>query len=185
MTKVELEKELYGKGDFVLIDNITRFLKQQSLPVDTKKFLYKKLIEIYKRRNMFSEVAILYCKLAEFATTFSEKMENYIWEAENYIKAGNFESADIAIKKAITEASPSEKNAILFNLKKFYQNQANTYEIERRRSSALKTYEKMYRMSIFKSEKKDIEKKLLQLYKDFGMIREFMGMKEKLEKEAV
>ena len=50
MTKVDIEKEISKQGDFVQIDNITRFLKTNPA-TDIKRFLYTKLIDIYQRRN--------------------------------------------------------------------------------------------------------------------------------------
>jgi len=72
MSKAEIEKELKNQGDYVQIDNITRFLKQ-GIPLDLKKFVMLKLVEIYERRAMFQAAADTYNKLAEIALISSEK----------------------------------------------------------------------------------------------------------------
>src|SRR4030043_219910 len=95
MTKIEIEKELAGKGDYVLIDNITRFAKE-NIPTDIRKFIYTKLAEIYEK--------------------------------------------------------------------------------EKRRNRAAKTYEKLLTLNISDAEKSEINKKLLALYKELGMIGELMKM---------
>ena len=181
MTKVEIERELYGRGDFVLIDNITRFLKQSSgVPLDTKKFLYIKLIEIYERRSMCSEAGRLCEVLAELSITSQEKINHLLRATENYIKTGFFDKVDYTMKKALAESTISGKAQIYISVKSFYKNQAETYEKEKRRNNALKTYEKMLRMDIFESDRLDIEKKLLPLYKDLGMIKEFMDLNKRI-----
>jgi len=181
MTKSEIERELYGKGDFVLIDNITRLLKEH-LPTDTKKFLYVKLIETYERRNMFSESAKLYEGLAELAITFNEKINCFIKAAEDYIKAGFFDKADYSIKKAISDANSSERPQIDLKIKEFYKRQAEVYEKERRRNNAVKIYEKLLGMNISEMEKSEIKVKLLTLYENLGMVRDFMELKKRMEK---
>ena len=181
MTKAEIERELYGKGDFVQIDNLTRFLKE-ILPLDTKKFVYAKLIEVYEKRNMFAEAGKLYEHLAEFSTTFNEKIKNFIKASECYIKSGFFDRADCSMKKALSESNSSEKANIYITIKDFYKKQAEVYIKEKRRNNALKIYEKMINMNISEQEKKEIQGKLLDLYESLGMVRDFMEMKKKLEK---
>lgn len=179
MTKVEIEKELSGKGDYVLIDNITRFAKE-NLPTDTRKFIYVKLCEIYERRNMFADAGDLYGKLAEMSQIFSEKANFFTKETENYIKAGFFDKADIAIKKIIANIKASERPKIMNEIKEFFKNQAATYEKERRRSHAVRAYEKLLTLNISDAEKDEINRKLLGLYKELGMMPQFMTMRSKL-----
>jgi tetratricopeptide (TPR) repeat protein len=182
MSKSDIERELYGKGDFVQIDNITRFLKEH-LALDTKKFLYLKLIEIYDRRNMFAEAGRLYENLSELALTFDEKIKNFVKATEEYIKAGFFDRADLAMKKAFSEASPNEKPKIYLTIKEFYKTQAELYEKEKRRTNVIRIYEKLLGMNIAETEKEEIKRKLLVLYENVGMIKEFMEMKRRLEKK--
>ncbi len=179
MTKSEIEKELNGKGDYVLIDNITRFLKENPA-LDVKKFLYLKLTEIYERRNMFSEAAELYDRLSEISSIVEERAKYFTKETEDYIKAGFFDKADLALKKIIVNIKASERPKIMLTIKEFYKNQANTYEKEKRRSLAVKTYEKLLDMNIPDLEKEEINRKLLELYQSLGMIKKLMILKEKL-----
>ena len=181
MNKSEIEKELSGKGDYVLIDNITRFAKE-SIPTDIRKFIYTKLIEIYERRNMFGDAADIYAKLSEISAIPAEKSNYLIKETEDCIRAGFFDKADIAIKKIIANVKATERPKIMISIKEFYKKQAEIYEKEKRRSFAVKTYEKMLTLNISDAEKNEINKKLLGLYKELGMIGQFMVMQKKLEK---
>lgn len=180
MTKVEIEKELSGKGDYVLIDNITRFVKE-GIPTDIRKFVYSKLAEIYERRNMFADAAETYGKLAELGVP-TEKSNCFVKETENYIKAGFFDKADLAIKKIIASVKASERPTIMLSIKEFYKNQARTYEREKRRSFAVKTYEKLLTLNISDAEKNEINSKLSGLYKELGMVGQYMALNEKLKR---
>jgi len=179
MTKADIERELHGKGDFVLIDNITRFLKEHH-PLDTKKFLYGKLIEVYEKRNMFTEAAKLYEGLAELSVTFDEKIKQFVNAAEDYIRGGLFDRADYAMKKALSEAMPNERPKIFLKVKEFYRKQAEIYEKDKRRNNAVKIYERILNMNISDMEKDEIRKKLLVLYENLGMVRDYMEMKKRV-----
>jgi tetratricopeptide (TPR) repeat protein len=179
MTKVEIEKELNGQGDYVQIDNITRFLKE-NIPTDIKRFIYLKLVVIYEKRVMFGDAALIYEKLVEIALSKSEKVDYFTKAAECYIRAGFFDKSDLAVKKAINESTITEKAKITNSIRNFYKTQAETYEKEKRRNNAVKTYEKMLVMNYPDAEKKEINKKLAGLYKNLGMIEQYIAMQKKL-----
>jgi tetratricopeptide (TPR) repeat protein len=179
MTKVEIEKELTGKGDYVLIDNMTRFLKE-SLPIDIKRFVLLKLVLVYERRNMFFEAAEVYNKLVEIALTPQDKVNYRTKATECYVKTGFYDKADLSMKNLSSEAKASDKAKINSSMKDFYLKQAETYEKEKRRARAIQAYQKLIEMNLLEVEKNHINRKLLELYKETGMIREFMDMKKKL-----
>jgi tetratricopeptide (TPR) repeat protein len=179
MTKAEIEKELSGKGDYVLIDNITRFMKE-NIPTEMKKFLYAKLAGIYEKRNMFSDAADVYGRLTEISAAPAEKENCLVKETENYIKSGFFDKADMSIKKIIATVKANERPKIMIAIKEFYKTQAKTYEKEKRRSFAVKTYEKLLTLNISDFEKDEINKNLLGLYKELGMMGPYMVMRKKL-----
>lgn len=179
MNKEEIEREFAGKGDYVLIDNITRFLKE-NVPQDTRRIAYLKLVEIYEKRNMFFEAADIYKKLSEIALKSSDKINYLAEEAKSYIKSGMFEKADATIAIISEEAKHAEKNRIMLYIVEIYKKQAQIYEKEKRRNRAAKTYEKLLTMNIPEEEKGEIRKKLSGLYKELGMIDEYMKIKSKI-----
>lgn len=178
MTKAEIERELKNQGDYVQIDNITRFLKQNP-PLDIKKFLYANLIEIYNRRKMFGEAAETCGRLAELMLNDEEKSGCLKKEIEFYIKAGLFEKADATLRIALSTIKSNEKPKLNLQIKEFYKQQAENYEKEKRRSMAVKTYEKILTMDISNSEKKEVEEKLSRLYKELGMVENYMKLAKK------
>ena len=176
-SKSEIEKELEGKGDFVQIDYINKFIKQE-LPRDIKKFLFIRLADISEKKWMFKEAAKMYNNLALISIAFSEKIKHYVKEAELYIKSGDFEKADEAVKKARSNANASQKAEILFAVKNFYRRQAEIYEEEKRRNNASRIYEKILQMKLSENEKQEIKERLLELYEKLGKFNEYSALEK-------
>lgn len=177
MTKVEIEKDLEGKGDFVKIDHLKRFL-EQDIAFETKKFVYFKLAEIYEKKGMFNDAGKIYENISMLSTSFSEKIQDYVKGAELYIKGGFFNRADESIKKAFSQANLAQKADIYIAIKNFYKRQAEVYERELRRSHAVKIYEKLLTMKISESEKQEIKDKLINLYEKLGRIKEYYALRK-------
>ena len=176
MSKTEIEKEISTKGEFVQVDYLNSFLKED-LPTDIRKFAMVKVAEIYERKMMFGEAAKIYNNLSLISIPFAEKIKCHVKEAELYIKGGYFREADYATQKAMNQANNSEKNDIMFNIKQFYRKQGETYEKEIRRSNAVRMYEKLLELSTTETEKNQIKEKLLDLYQKLGKFREYNALK--------
>jgi len=176
MTKKEIENFLKGKGDFVQLSHLEIFLKKD-LPLDTKKFVYLKIAEIYEKKSMFTEAAKICHNLAIISVAFSEKIKYHIKEAELYVKAGMFSRVDEAMRKAMNDANATEKAEILITIKNFYKRQAEQYIKEHRRNNAAKIYEKLLEMNISEIERKEIKENLLKIYEKIGKLREYYDLK--------
>lgn len=176
MTKLQVEKELDGKGDFVKIDYLTRFLEEE-LSFDMKKFIYLKLVRVYEKREMFNEAARIYSNLAEVSIAYSEKIRFHLKESENYVRAGIFDLAERAAKKALHNANAVQKPEISLEYKNIYKKLAEEYETQNKRRHAVKLYEKLVSMNLTEEEKFVIREKLLDLYEKLGMVREFNLLK--------
>ena len=182
MTKSEIEKDLQGKGDYVQIDNLRRFLKE-NLAIDTRKFVLMKLVLIYENRKMFSEAADLYGKLSELAMNASERSSFLIKQIEDYIKSGFFDMVDLIMGKLMSETVKyTDKAKITSTIIGFYVTQAQIYEKEKRRSKAVEIYEKLLTMKIPDSDRTEIKNRLLKLYYALGMVDKYMNLKESSSK---
>src|SRR6266498_806145 len=98
MTKSEIEQALQGKGDYVQIDHLGRFLKE-NIALDTKKFVFLKLAILYEKSKMLNDAAKMYDNAAELSIAFAEKIKHYAKEAELYARAGTFDKVEQAMKK--------------------------------------------------------------------------------------
>lgn len=171
MSKSEIEKELNGKGDFIQIDYLNRFLAQKP-PLHEKKFAFMKLIEIYESKKMFNDVAKIHNNLALLALSPQERIDSMIKETKAYIRGGRFDEADAVMRRAMDEVTIVKKADIFEEIKRFYRQQAEIYEKENRRNNAVKVYEKLLSMKISEQEKSDVKARLLSLYDQLGKFRE-------------
>ncbi len=178
MSKSEVEKDLSNKGDFVQIDHLTAFLKED-ISTDIKKWAMVKMAEIYEKKFMFRQAAKIYNNLAMICITFADKIKNHVKEAELYIKAADLKEADHACQKAMSQANTFEKNDIMASMRQFYKKQAEAYEKELRRNNAAKMYEKLLEISQTTAEKSQVKNKLMELYQKLGKFREYNAMKSK------
>lgn len=181
MTKSEIENELKDKGDFVKIDYLSRYI-HEDLATDIRKFCYEMISEIYERRSMFNDAAKAMDIVGENVPALNDKIKYFTKEAELYIKAGYFDKAEEAIRKALAKASSKQKDEIKNSLKGFYKNQAETYEKERRSSHAIKVYEKMLTLTnITEAEKAEINKKVMSRYESLGKINDYFTAKRRID----
>ncbi len=178
MTKSEIEKEIAGKGTFVQIDYLTRFLKEP-LTMEMKKFVYQKLAEIYERTNMFKEAGKMYDSMAGLSITFVEKIKHYMKGVETYAKGGDVVETDNAMKKAMAEANTVQREEIYQQTLRIYKNQAEIFEASNKRANALQIYEKLSGMRIGESERTRIREKLKVLYEQLGKRKELQEISRK------
>ena len=179
MTKVEIENELKGRGNFVQIDSLGRFLKEP-IALETKKFVFLKLAELYEKAKMFNEGAKMYGSAGDLSLAFAEKVKHYLKETELYVKAGSFDRVENAMRKAINEGNAKDKENIQISVKMFFKEQAQLHEKELKRSNALKYYEKMLEMKLSDQERLEVREKILDLYKKLGKITESRALERSL-----
>lgn len=179
MTKSEIEQFLNGKGDYVQIDHLGRFLKEP-IALDTKKFVFLKLAVLYEKARMLNDAAKMYDNAAGISIAFVEKIKHYMKETELYAKLGAFDRVEQAIKKAMAQANFREREEMKVSVKIFYKEQAKICEAEVRRNQATRFYEKILEMRISEQERREIKEKLLELYKKLGKIHEYQVLEKSL-----
>jgi hypothetical protein len=182
ITIQEIQHALVGKGDYVKIDYLERLLKE-SVSMASRNFEMQKLAEIYKSRGMHPSAAKCFEALGISAMTSGDKVKNFTAEAECYIVAGHFDKVDFALKRAMSEANPVERQAVYDSVKELYKSYALQFEKERnKRNYASKMYEKLLEMRLSETERKDIKEKLMKLYQELGKIQELFKLKNTSDK---
>ena len=181
MTKSEIEQFLQGKGNYVQIDDLGRFLKEP-IALDTKKFVFLKLAELYEKARMLNEAAKMHENAAGLSIAFTERIKHYMKETELYAKIGAFERVENAMKKAMAQANSREVEEIKISVKMFYKEQAKICETELKRSQAVRFYEKILEMRLSEQERAEIMGKLLELYKKLGKLHEYSAMEKSIQK---
>lgn len=175
MTKAEIVDELRGKGDFVKIDYLMRFIRNDA-PLDKKKYAYVLLSEVYAGRKMFDEAARALDNAALATTIYSEKANLYGEESLMFARAGDFDSMERAKKKAFANVSgdvATFRARFVFELAKTVRSRADELLEEDRKNNARIFMEKLLTMQgISEQEKRDVSKTLLRLYESLGKFRE-------------
>ncbi len=179
-TRQEVEEKSSKMSDFLKMEYLENCIKSH-ISLDVKKFAHVQLSDLYEKRNMFTEAAKHKASLAELTTTFKDKKNAFVQEAELWVKAARFPEADNAVKKAMACANTIEKQEIKEIIKQIYKNQASLNLKKQKNATALKFYEKLSSLELIEDEKKDVRKNLLFLYDKLGKVREFYKIKKIIE----
>ena len=171
VSREEIENAIKGKGEYIQIDYLTKVISGGP-HILIKNYAYSKLAEIYEKKNMFGDVGKTYESLALNSINVQDKINNFMKAAEAYIKDVSFERADVALRKAMTEANESQRVNLYVSLKEAYKNYAKHCEKDMKRAQAVKVYEKLLMMRITENEKKEITQRLLDLYEKLGKYKE-------------
>lgn len=178
-TRGEIEQKLGMMSDFLKMEYLESCIKQYR-EFDIKKFCNQELANLYAKRNMFLEAARNAAAAAELTATFKEKVQAYMKETELWIKAGQYERADEAFRKAQASGNTMEKFEMKRAIKELYKKQAQAYERALRNANALKVYQKLIELAD-EQEKIEVKRKILDLYKKLGKIREYSVLQAQLE----
>lgn len=176
----EIEERLSKMGDYVKIGFLSDCLKA-TLDFDTRKFALVKLANLYETRKMYFDAGKAMRSAAEINTTFVGKMNDFIKAAELFVRGGDYDLADAAVKNALSHANGEQRNVVKKSVKGFYMNQAREFLANDRRKGATEVYEKLLTMEIDESERQDVSEKLLQLYDNLGKIREYYMLKKQIK----
>lgn len=177
LSRKEIDVKLAKSGDYVKMDYLQSCLKKQ-LDFDTKRFVMIKLAEVYEIRKMYFEAGKLIKNVADINTTFEGKMNDFVKSMELFIRAGNYEEAEISFKKAIASAGDKQKIAIKIKMKELYKAQAKEFMAKDKRSHALSTYEKIWGLDLNPLERKEVHSALLSLYEKLGKVREYSNLQK-------
>ena len=175
----EIEAKLATIGDYVKMDFLQQCLKKQ-LDFDTRKFVLNKLAEIYESRKMYLEAGKLIRAAADINTTFENKMNDFMKSTELFIKAGNYDEADISFAKALASANERQKLAIKIKMKDICKMQASEFISRDKRKHAMLAYEKLLAMELDSAEKRGIQQQLLGLYEKLGKVKEYYAIQKNM-----
>jgi len=177
--KQDIEKFLEGKGDFVKIDHLERYLKLMP-PIEMRKFAYLKLAEIYLGRNMFSSAAEAFKIAAVNSVTFREKQENFLQEAKAFVSDLKLDEADKALKRALDEGNNKEKESIYSEFIRYFNKEIEKQERQNKPGHLTKLYEKFLRLKVTDEEKENVKEKLVKIYDKLGKVKEARILRESL-----
>ena len=178
LTKTEVEEAIKNDGDFVKIDHLNRFLKKAD-SLDVKKYIHLRLAGIYDAKNFISDAAKNIDAAADSSLTFKEKIELYMKEAELFVRAGQFDSADKAFQKAFFHANLVEREQIKEKYLEFYRSQAKINEKAGKQRIAAQVYEKLISLPQPEERRIEVKNTLLGIYERLGRLRDFNMLKNR------
>tara|TARA_Y100000310_G_C20539352_1_gene742448 strand:+ start:544 stop:1104 length:561 start_codon:yes stop_codon:yes gene_type:complete len=147
-------------------------LKESGFSFEIKRFLWGKLSGFLEERGMYERAAKALSNKASSEVSFKERIDNYLYAAELYSKAGKLDDADEMFVRAIRDGNSEQKLKIKLARKNIYLSSAKVLEEKGKRASAVKFYEKVIKMNLEDIEKKEIKGKLITTYKSLGLFRE-------------
>jgi len=172
-TLEEIQKKLETiETDLNKIDYLESALKNTSSSFEIKKFIWGELAKLYSERKMFEKAAKAMSNKAGIEASFREKIEDYLYAAELFVKAGKIEDAEEIFIRATRNSNSEDKAKIKLARKNIYLVSARELESGGKRAGAAKFYEKIIKMNLDEIEKSEIKNKLLKSYKALGMFRE-------------
>jgi tetratricopeptide (TPR) repeat protein len=174
----EVEEKLRAMSDFLKMEYLEQMSKQQN-SLDVGKYVRQQMAKVYTDKGMYSNAAKQLEAWADMSVTFKEKIEAYVQEVEMWIRAGEYNTSEDIMKRALSNATLKEKAEIKARIKQSYKNQALMFEKRNERNKALKIYEKLYSIEMDTSEREALRQKLLDLYDKTGKVREFMMLRDK------
>ncbi|MDO8563921.1 MAG: hypothetical protein Q7R87_02845 [Nanoarchaeota archaeon] len=177
VTRKEIEDKIAGAGDYVRMDVLQRYLKQQ-LDFDTRKFVLLTLASIYEGRKMHLEAGKLMRNAAEINTTFSGKMADFVKSMELYALGGNYDEADASYNKALACGDGLQKTRIKEKRKEIYKLVAKELMVKDKRKHAMEAYEKLLELDLTAEEKNDVKNILMKLYEKLGKIQDYYAIKK-------
>jgi len=131
---------------------------------------------------MFLEAGKLMRTVADINTTFDGKYNDFAKSMDLYIKAGEFNEADLSFKKAQACGNEKQKLALRLRIKEVYKTRAKDMLAKDKRKNAADIYEQMLTLPFLDAlERKEAQKMLLQLYQKLGKIREFYNMQRDID----
>ena len=168
-TKEEIERRFSDMGDYVKMDYLSSCLKT-NIDFDTRKFVLIKLCGLYELRGMFSNAGKMMSSAADINTTFQSKINDFVKAAELFIRGGNYDDAERAMKKAIASANDKQKVEIKNSVKEFYKTRARSCLQNDKRKQAMEIYQRLLIFELGDDEKVEIKNKLKDLYECLGRV---------------
>ena len=179
VTKTEIEEAIKGKGDFVKIDYLNRYLKTVD-SLEMKRFILLNLASVNESKGLFNDAIKNVSSAGDISISFREKRELYMKEVALWIKISDFNMAEKAFNKTLSYGNEIEKVEMYSLYENTFRAIGKNYENQGKLRKALEIYEKLFNIIKIPQRKEDVKEKLLDIYYKMGRMREdnrLKGMK--------
>jgi len=181
--KREVEARAKSMSDFLRMEYLESCVRK-FLDPEILRYAYLELSKLYEARIMYTEALKYIAKYKELCILQRERTECIIKEIELFIKAGNYERADIAYKEACKDSTEKEKIDIRSKMVQYYKNEVMKFEKSAKNAAALKVYEKLI-LYVTEPERTEIKKKMINAFQKLGKIRESIELERQLNRGSM
>ena len=147
-------------------------LNSGGFSLEIKRFLFGELGKYLEGRHMLERAAKAFANKAGIEPMKKDKIEGYLKAAELYSKLGKVEDADDMFRRAARDTTPPDHARVVLARKNIYMKFAMELENKLKRASALKFYERLFKIRLDESEKAFVKEHLLAMYKALGLFSE-------------
>lgn len=179
-TKREIEEKAGKMSDFLRMEYLESCLKR-FVDSEVLRYCYSELSRSYEKNHMYTDAIKYLERFQELCTTQREKFDAYLKEIELLIKAGLYDRVDFAYNKMKENLSPREIKELQEKMLMMFRVEAEKQEKSSKYRMAAKAYEKILTM-IKGLDTIDIKRRLENLYKKLGMVRESLELERELDR---
>ncbi|MCA9485771.1 MAG: hypothetical protein KC506_02925 [Nanoarchaeota archaeon] len=179
ISRKEIEARFEEMSDYVRIDYLSSCLKNH-LDFDTRKFVLVKLAGLFEAKGMYHDAARAMKSASEINTNVQNKIGDFVKSVELFVRAGDYDMADVIMKKVLSSVSIPRAREIEGTIKEIYKIQGRACIQKNRRKQATLAYERLLEFNLEEGEKDEIRNKLLELYNQVGDIAQYNKLKKKL-----
>ncbi|MBU0466315.1 MAG: hypothetical protein KJ718_03905 [Nanoarchaeota archaeon] len=177
--KKDIEEKFLEMSEYMSMDYLASCLKNH-LDFDTRKFVLVKLSGLFEAKAMFLDAAKAMKSAAEINTNKQNKINDFTKSGELFIRGGDYDRADICMKKATSLAEGKQTEEVKGMIKEFYKTHARSCIERNKRKQAIAIYEKLVTFDLVEEEKKEFEKKLLELYEGVGDLDRYKKLQRRI-----
>lgn len=152
--------------------------------IEVHRYCYLELSRLYEGRKMYSDAIKYIFKYQESLVSQFDKNKAMFKEIELLLRAGQYERADMLVKKLMEHIVDSDKFELIKRVIEIYKQEAIKFEKENRISIVARIYERLLNY-LSDAEKNEYKRKLAFAYKKIGRVRESIELEKSLERSLV
>ncbi|MBS3080800.1 hypothetical protein J4221_04985 [Candidatus Pacearchaeota archaeon] len=168
-------------------ETMSDFLKMEYLEKCSERFsdslilqyCYSELVRLYQGRVMYSDALKYLAKLQSLTISPKEKLHLYEKEIELFIKSGQYDHVIGSYKEAIKLTNELGELELRRKVIQFFKDEAIKLERSKKYAALTKLYERLI-IWLTDMEKNEFKKKLFEIYKKLGKVRESIELEKKI-----
>jgi hypothetical protein len=176
----EIQEKAGRMSDFLRMEYLES-AAEKFHEVEIHRYCYLELSRLYEARKMYSDAIKYIFKYQETLVIQTEKNKAMFKEIELLIRAGQYERADLLVKKLMENSKEKEKFELIRKVVDEYKKEALVFEKQSKNAALAKVYEKLL-FYLSDAEKNDFKRKLAGAYKKLGKVRESLELERSLER---